>query len=466
MNDIVSMSATELLQQYRRGSLSPVDVTRATLQQIDDYNDAINAWVIVDAEGAMVAAEQSEERWRSGNNIGQIDGVPVGIKELFDVEGWPTRFSSPITNPDHRAASDGPVTARLREAGGVILGKTATPEFSWKGVTDSPLHGVTRNPWNTKMTPGGSSGGASAACAAGMGPLHVGTDAGGSVRIPASFTGLFGLKPTQFRIPNVPTSPTAMVSQPGPLTRTVEDAALMLSILSKADPRDPFALEDTGKDYRVGIHDGVRGMRIGFFPGDRIIPVDPEVAAAVELARQEFADMGAIVEEADPGFENEVETFLKFWWVATAANLAHAREDALAQTDRGLVRSAAHGNELGAVEYQAAFKARAELAQLMSRFYADNNYDLLLMPTTPIPPFEAGVGIYAPDDPAYRKGWTPLTFPFNLTGNPAASMPCGFTSSGLPIGLQIVGPMYGESAIFRAARAYESRHTIKLPQMS
>jgi len=463
MSDLAFLSATELLHHYRRGDLSPVDVTRATLDQISKHNDGINAWVIIDEEGAMAAAQLSEDRWHRGENIGLLEGVPVGIKELFDVQGWPTLFSSPISNPDHHAAQDGPVPARLREAGSVILGKTTTPEFSWKGVTDSPLHGVTRNPWNLKMTPGGSSGGASAALAAGMGALHVGSDAGGSVRIPASFTGIYGLKPTQFRIANVPTGPTAAISQPGPMTRTVEDAALMLTQLSKYDPRDPFALEDTGKDYRVGIHDGVRGMRIGIFGGDRIIKIDPEVAKAVTAAGEEFQDMGAIVEEADPGFENMIDVFLKFWWVSTASNLAHAREDDLAKTDPGLVRSAEHGKGVTAVEYQAALKSRAQLAQQIEAFFTNNNYDLLLMPTTPIVAFEAGAGIYAPDDPNYRKGWTPLTFPFNLSGHPAASMPCGLTEAGLPIGLQITGPWYSESAILRASRAYESRHPIQNP---
>jgi aspartyl-tRNA(Asn)/glutamyl-tRNA(Gln) amidotransferase subunit A len=463
MSDLVFLSATELLHLYRRGDLSPVEVTRATLDQMAKFNEGINAWVIIDEDGAMAAAEQSEDRWRRDENIGLLEGVPVGIKELFDVRGWPTLFSSPISNPDHRAEVDGPVTARLREAGGVILGKTATPEFSWKGVTDSPLHGVTRNPWNLDMTPGGSSGGASAALAAGMGPLHVGTDAGGSVRIPASFAGVYGLKPTQFRVANVPTGPTATVSQPGPLTRTVEDAALMLTPLAKYDQRDPFSLEDTGKDYRVGIHDGVQGMRIGIFGGDRIIKIDPQVAGAVKAAGEEFQDLGAHVEEADPGFENMVDVFLKFWWVATAYNLRHARADALAKTDRGLVRSAEHGKGVTAVEYQEALAARAKLSQLIEGFYIKNNFDLLLMPTTPIVAFEAGAGIYGPEDPEYRKGWTPLTFPFNLSGHPAASMPCGLTEAGLPIGLQITGPWYSESTILRASRAYESRHPIKNP---
>ena len=462
MNDIVGMSAAQLLRHYRRGELSPVEVTQATLDQIDQHNDSINAWVSVDHEGALAAAEQSEDRWRTGAPMGALDGVPVGIKELFDVEGWPTTFSSPVSNPNHRAESDGPVAARMREAGSIFLGKTTTPEFSWKGTTDSGLHGVTRNPWNTKMTPGGSSGGASAACAAGMGPMHVGTDAGGSVRIPASFTGLFGLKPTQGRIANVPTSQSHGVSQAGPLTRTVEDAALMMNELCKPDPRDPTTLEYLGQDYRIGMQDGVAGLRIAYFPGDRLIKVQPEIAAAVATAVQAFADMGATIIEADPGFENPIDFFLDLWRTGAAVNLAHGREEELAASDRGLVRSTVHGNKTMGTDYVRALQAKGALSVLVSTFFADNNFDLLLMPTTPIVAFEAGIGIYAPDDPAYAKGWTPLTFPFNLSGNPAASIPCGLTSDGLPIGLQIVGPWHSEATILRAARAYESDHPISM----
>ncbi len=465
MKDFVALNAADLVKAYGAGEVSPVEVTRATLDQIHRYNDLLNAWVIVDDEGAVTAAEQSEDRWRRGETIGAIDGVPVGIKELFDVKGWPTRFSSPTTSPDHKAQADGPVTARMREAGGIILGKTATPEFSWKGTTDSALHGVTRNPWNTDMTPGGSSGGASAACAAGMGPLQTGTDAGGSIRIPACFTGLYGLKTTQGRVPNVPISPTYGVSQAGPITRTVEDAALMLNELTKPDPRDPFALEYTGRDWRVGLHDGVEGMRIAYFPGDRIIRIDPEVDAAVKAAVREFEDMGAIVEEADPGFENIIDDFLTLWRTAAAVNLEHARVEDLEKSDRGLVRAATHGRKTMGTDYVKALQTRAALGQLISQFFANGPWDLMLMPTTPIVPFEVGQKIYAPDDPEYAKGWTPLTFPFNVAGNAAASIPCGFTQSGLPIGLQIVGPWYSEATILRASRAYESRHPIVLPTL-
>jgi aspartyl-tRNA(Asn)/glutamyl-tRNA(Gln) amidotransferase subunit A len=461
MTDIHLLTASDLTARYRRGTLSPVEATRAVLDRIEARNGEVNAYVLVDREGALREAEKAEGRWSKCKPKGLLDGVPLSIKEHIDVKGWPSRYGSPVIPADHRAAADAPVTARLREAGGIILGKTATPEFCWKGVTDSALYGVTRNPWNAERTPGGSSGGAGAACALGMGALHVGTDAGGSVRIPAAFCGVFGLKPTHYRVPADPASVSSLLSQAGPLTRSVEDAALMLSVMARPDGRDPTALPWDGTDYRMDLNRGVEGLRIGFWDGTRLIPFDPEVSTALTGAAETFRDLGAAVDEADPGFDNQLRTFLAFWQPMTARYLEGASEEALAESDPMLVRSARKGAEMPITRHYQAMADRAALIAQMATFH--KRFDLLLAPVTPVPPFKAGRGIYGPEGEAYKRTWTPFTFPFNITGQPAASVPCGFTRDGLPIGFQIVGPWRAEALVLRAARAFEAARPFEMP---
>ncbi len=456
MTEIASLSATELVDRYRRGALSPVEATKAVLDRIEEKNEGLNAFVLIDRDGALKEAGKSEARWTRCRPRGLLDGVPLSIKEHIDVKGWPSRNSSPVVPASHRAKQDAPITARLREAGGIILGKTATPEFCWKGVTDSALHGVTRNPWDLDKTPGGSSGGAAAACASGMGALHVGTDAGGSIRIPAAFCGVFGLRPTQGRVPHNPGGVSALISQAGPLTRTVEDAALMMTVISKPDERDPTALDHEG-DYRIGLNGGVEGLRIGFWNGERLIPFDPEVSDAADV----FRGPGAVVTDADPGFDNQLSTFLAFWQPMTARYLENASGKALAESEPFLVRSAQKGAQQPIVRHYQAMADRGALIQRMAAFH--KKFDLLLAPVTPVPPFKAGRGIYGPEGEAYKRTWTPFTFPFNISGQPAASVPCGFTRAGLPIGLQIVGPWKSEALILRAARAFESVRPFRMP---
>ncbi len=460
MTDVVHLSAAELTAGYSDGSLSPVEVTKAVLDRIDARNDAVNAFILVDRDGALKEAGKSEARWRTCKPKGVLDGVPLSIKEHIDVKGWPSRNSSPVIPETHRAEQDAPITARLRQAGGIILGKTATPEFCWKGVTDSALHGVSRNPWDTDKTPGGSSGGAAAACALGMGALHVGTDAGGSIRIPAAFCGVFGLKPTQNRVPHNPGGVSALISQAGPITRTVADAALMLNVITQPDTRDPLALPPDA-DFAAGLDDGVEGLRMAFWDGARLIPFDPEVSSALYGAAETFRSLGAAVTEADPGFDNQLSTFLAFWQPMTARYLENASEESLAASDPFLVRSAQRGAQLPITRHYQALADRGRLAQVMARFHQD--FDLLLCPVTPVPPFKAGRGIYGPEGEAYKRTWTPFTFPFNITGQPGASVPCGFTAGGLPIGLQIVGPWGSEALILRAARAFERARPFAMP---
>jgi aspartyl-tRNA(Asn)/glutamyl-tRNA(Gln) amidotransferase subunit A len=264
--DLALASATELVALFRAGKASPVEATQAALARIDKLNPVLNAFCVIEAESALETAKASEARWAKGEPAGPIDGVPTTIKDIVLTKGWPTLRGSKTVDPDQPWEDDAPATARLREAGAVLLGKTTTPEYGWKGVTDSPLTGITRNPWNTDMTPGGSSGGAAAAAVTGMGALHIGTDGGGSVRIPAALTGLFGIKATYGTVPAWPASPFGTLANVGPMTRTVADGAAMLSVLAQPDARDWYALPPLDRDFTQGLDGGVKGLKIAYAP--------------------------------------------------------------------------------------------------------------------------------------------------------------------------------------------------------
>jgi aspartyl-tRNA(Asn)/glutamyl-tRNA(Gln) amidotransferase subunit A len=460
--DIALLSATNLLQAYRSKQLSPVEATRAALERIERYNSTLNAYCLVDAENAMALARAAEGRWHRGEPKGLLDGVPTSIKDVVLTKGWPTLRGSRAVTGDQPWDEDAPAVARLRAHGAVLLGKTTTPEFGWKGITDSPLTGVTRNPWNPALTPGGSSGGAAAAIATGMGALAIGTDGGGSIRIPAGFTGVYGIKPSFGRVPAAPLSPFGTVSHVGPLTRTVADAALMLTVIAEPDARDWHALPYDARDYRIGIDGGVKGLRIAFSTNLGYVSVDAEVAAIVSNAVNAFADMGAQVEALDPGFENPLDTFTKLWF-AGAANLTRPFDaEQSAMLDPGLAEIAAEGAAISLMDYLAAVNRRGALGQLMNLFH--ERYDLLLTPTLPIPAFTAGQE--TPTQNGRWMDWTPFTYPFNLTQQPAASIPCGLTQSGLPVGLQIVGPRYDDALVLRASYAFETLHPLSLPDLT
>lgn len=460
--DLPLLSACQLTAAYRRKDLSPVQVTEAVLDRIEALDPSVNAFCLVDGAGAMQAARESEARWQRGEPRGLVDGVPTTIKDIVLTAGWPTLRGSLAIARDQDWSDDAPATARLREHGAVLLGKTTTPEFGWKGITDSALTGITRNPWNTELTPGGSSGGAAAACALGLGALHVGTDGGGSIRIPASFSGIFGLKATFGRVPAWPSSPFGTVAHVGPMTRTVADTALMLSVLAEPDPRDWHALPATGRDYRIGLDDGVRGLRVAFSPDLGYAAVDPEVAETVARAAGVFRDLGAQVETIPAPFESPAECFRVHWYVAAATLLARFSEAQRAKMDAGLQRVAAEGARVSTAEYMQALADRAALGERMARFHQD--WDLLLTPTMPIPAFAAGAEF--PDSGPYAGSddWIPFTYPFNLTQQPAASIPCGHSAAGLPIGLQIVAAKYADALVLRAARAFESSRPFAMPQ--
>ncbi len=460
-DDPALLPAARLLELYRDGALSPVEATMAALKRIEQHDEALNAFCLVDGEAAIEAACRSEERWHIKAPRGRLDGVPVSIKDVILTEGWPTLRGSKATDPDQPWDEDAPAVARLREHGAVLLGKTTTPEFGWKGVTDSPLTGITRNPWDPRRTPGGSSGGAAAAVATGMGALALGTDGGGSIRIPAAFTGIFGLKPSFGRVPAYPLSPFGTLAHLGPMTRTVEDAALMLTVLAEPDPRDWYALPAEGADYTKGLDGGVEGLKIAFSPTLGGHRVAPEIAALVAAAAQSFVELGATVEEAEPELPDCAAAFRAHWYAGAASLLSGFSDEQKALLDPGLLEIAAEGAGYTLLDYLSAVRLREAIGITMNRFHED--YDLLLTPCLPIAAFEAGLE-EPPDDAGGRwVDWTPFTYPFNLSRQPAASVPCGLTAAGLPAGLQIVGPLYADALVLRAARAYERTTSIRLP---
>jgi aspartyl-tRNA(Asn)/glutamyl-tRNA(Gln) amidotransferase subunit A len=461
MSDLCAFSAVQLLEKYVRREQSPVEVTKAVLARIEKLNPKLNAFCFLNKE-ALKDAEASEKRWMSGQPRGLLDGVPVSIKDLLVTKGWPTMRGSKTVDAKGPWNDDAPAVARLREHGAVLLGKTTTPEFGWKGVTDSPLTGITRNPWNPAKTPGGSSGGAVAAVASGMGPLAIGTDGGGSIRIPCSFTGLFGLKPSFGRVPAWPLSPFGTVAHVGPITHSVGDAALMLNVLAQPDARDWHALPYERRDWRTGLEDGVRGLRIAFSPTLGYAKVDAEVASLVAKAISVFSDLGAKVEQKDPGFENPDPIFRTHWFSGAALLLKGIPKEKHDLIDAGLREVAALGDKMTAHEVLDAQMKRGALGAHMNLFHRD--YDLLVTPTLSVPAFDAGKEF--PEGVKRWIDWTPFSFPFNLTQQPACSIPCGLTKAGLPVGLHIVGPRYDDALVLRAARAFETARPIVMPDLA
>jgi aspartyl-tRNA(Asn)/glutamyl-tRNA(Gln) amidotransferase subunit A len=388
--------------------------------------------------------------------------VPVSIKDIILTRGWPTLRGSRTVDPNQTWDADAPVTARLREAGAVLIGKTTTPEFGCKGETNSPLTGITRNPWDTAKSPGGSSGGTAAAVAAGLGPLSVGTDGAGSVRIPAAFCGNVGIKPSFGRVPLYPPSPFGTVSHVGPHTMSVADAALMLNVMQRPDARDWTSLPPTDADHLAGLDDGIAGLRVAYSPTlGYAHNVDPEVASAVGAAVEALVGLGADVEPVDPGFDDPLEITTGLWFSGAWTlwnQLTPAQHEV---TDPDFAAEARLGEPLSNLAVQQLLLRRAELGSLMRQFM--EHYDLVVTPAVAVPAFDARPAGHTPLDPEAMLGWTPFSYPFNLTQQPACSLPCGFTGAGLPIGIQFVGPMFADSLVLRAARAYESHRPVTRP---
>ena len=454
--DLCFRSAVDLAADIRSRRLSPVELARAVVARIEALNPALNCFCTLTLDTAMEQARAAEDAVMRGRPLGLLHGIPYSIKDLQPSKGVRTMRGSKIF-ADNVPDDDTPLERRLQGAGGVFLGKTTTPEFGWKGATDSPLTGITRNPWNLERTPGGSSGGAAAQVAAGLGPLAQGGDGGGSIRIPSSFSGLFGIKPTTGVVPYVPMPHNDLLSHLGPMTRTVADGALMLSAIAGHDPGDRFSdsVPHRTRNYLVGLDAGIEGKKVFFSPDLGYAKVDPEVAEATARAAARFEELGAVVEEGDPGIGNATDFFIVTYQSTIAGGLVQYLDEWESEMDPGLVNLVRRGMEYSAVEYVQARIERLAFCDRVARFF--DRYDFLLTPATAVPAF--AVGQVTPDPGRIEAedlfAWTPFSFPFNATGNPAASVPCGFTSDGLPIGLQVVGPMHRDHEVLRAAAAFE-----------
>ncbi len=461
--DIALLPATELVTRFRRKTLSPVEALQAVLDRVSACNGMLNAFCHIDEDTALSAARESESRWQKDEPCGLVDGIPTTIKDTYLTKGWPTRRGSRTSPAQGPWDEDAPAVARLRDHGAVLLGKTTTPEFGWKAVTDSPLSGVTRNPWDPDQTPGGSSGGASVSAALGMGALHLGGDGGGSIRIPAAFCGVYGLKATYGRVPLYPQPVPGTITHPGPIARTVADAALMLTVIAEPDVRDWRALPYDRRDYRIGIDGGVRGLHIAFSRDFGYVNVDAEIAELAEGAAEVFADLGAIVEEVDPGFESPRAAFDVYYFTRFTFLVDGMTAEQRALLDPGLLEIAEAGRRFGVRDLMQAEVTRTNLGHHMNLFH--QTYDLLISPQMPLAAFEAGVEVPKESGMTRWLDWSPFTYPFNFTQQPAASVPCGLTNEGLPVAIQIVGPRYREDLVLRASRAYESACPFDMPQL-
>ncbi|WP_049567586.1 amidase [Streptomyces sp. SBT349] len=471
MTDLCSLSATELTAAYAAGDLSPVAVTEAALDRAEAIAPVVNPFVFIDREGALGDAGAAEERWLRGAPAGPVDGVPVTVKDILLQRGHPTgRGLAPAPGDDGPWTEDAPSVARLRASGAVFLGKTTTPELGWKGVTDSPAHGATGNPYAPERTSGGSSGGSAAAVALGAGPLSLGTDGGGSVRIPASFCGIFALKPTYGRVPLYPASAFGTLAHVGPMTGNAADAALMLDVVGHPDPRDWSHLGPPPGAFRDALSagaEGVAGLRVAFSPALGQVEVEPAVAAAVRRAVDRLADLGAQVVETDPPvppLERVREAFHTLWF-SGAARVTQFFDDArLAGLDPGLREIRDVGAGLGALDYLAAVDMRMAMGRAAGEFHEE--FDLLVTPTMPGTAFAKGVE--APEGSGLVRWteWTPFTYPFNMTQQPAASMPCGTDPDGLPIGLHLVGARHADALVLRAAHALYEAGVAAIPPPS
>ncbi len=453
MHEILRMTALELLAHYRRHTLSPVEVARAMLSQIERVDAHTNGFCLLDPDTTLDWARQSEQRYQQRVPTGRLDGVPVAIKDVFLTPMWPTCKGSRALDPAATLNKEAPAVAALRRNGYVPLGKTTTPEFGWKGVTDSPLHGSTNNPWNPAKTAGGSSGGSAVAVALGMGPLALGTDAGGSIRIPAAFCGIVGLKPSYGEVPHWPHPPYGTLAHAGPMSWTVDDCALLMNVLTEADPRDSLAAPRRHIDYLADIDAGVRGLKIAYSESLGYVDVEPDVARAFQQAVAVFKELGAELVDVDPGFTDPLAAFGHLFYGGAANALRDIGPKKREAMDPALVQVAEKAAQRSMMDYLEAVNARMALSERMALFHT--KYDLLLTPTLPLTAFKTGREV--PEDwPSTRwPTWTPFTYPFNMSGQPALSVPCGFSDNGLPIGLQIVGARFSDQTVLRAGHAYQ-----------
>lgn len=444
-----------LTAAYASGAVAPIEAVRQALERAAAIQPDLNAFCVIDQSGALAAAERSAERWAAGRPLSPLDGVPVTVKDIVRVRGLDLRYGSLVTE-DVSALDDAPSIANLRRSGAVILGLTNTPEFGWKAVTDSPRNGPTRNPWAPWATPGGSSGGAAVAAATGAGFAHLGTDGGGSIRIPAAFTGIVGHKPTFGRVPAFPSSVFGTVAHIGPMARNVGDAALMLNALSGLDGQDWFQPKVALAPVRPAPLD-LHGLRLGYWTVPPFGAVDPQVGALVDAAVGRLAEAGALIDRIDlPMSDMLRDIFHRHWFVGAAVRLAAIPPAMHSRLDPGFVRIARQGDDYSAIDRMTAELARAEFGTLMDALLT--RYDFIVSPAVAVLPFEAGQEVPAGGEHACWIDWAGFSYPINLSQQPAASVPCGRSREGLPVGLQIIGARGADEAVLSMALTWQHRH--------
>lgn len=453
-DDLGFMPATTMAELIRTRKLSPVEVTQAILARIEAKNPKVNAFAHLAADAAMAGARKAEAALSSGARIGRLHGVPVTIKDLADTADMPTQLGSQIF-AGHQPTEDTALVPRLRGEGAIVLGKTTTSEFGWTGVSRSPLTGITHNPWQHGMNAGASSAGAGAAAAAGFGPLHQGSDGAGSVRMPAHFCGVFGLKPSFGRVPYVPMNVGDYTSHNGPLTRTVADAALMLEVMSGPHPGDHTSLEAGPAAYLARLREGIKGARIAYSPDLGHARVDPEVAALVAKAVAKFAALGAKVEEVKTPWAAPGPELARFFWSAHLTRLIPRLAEWETKMDPGLVACIRASEDVSIARYQGMRERKMAYIAAIHRFFED--WDFLLTPAVSVAAFPATelMPAHWPQHAWDWLSWAEFSYPFNMAWNPAASVPCGFTEAGLPVGLQIVGRRFDDLGVLQASAAFE-----------
>jgi aspartyl-tRNA(Asn)/glutamyl-tRNA(Gln) amidotransferase subunit A len=452
-DDFAYMSALELRRLIRSRQASPVAIVESALRRLEASQPQLNAFVTVTTELALDAARCAEQAVMAGGDDGLLTGLPLSIKDLTAVKG--VRFTSGSrTLADFIAPVDAPASERVKAHGAAILGKTTTTEFGCKASSDSPLTGITRNPWNLGKTTGGSSAGAAASVAAGITPFALGTDGGGSIRIPCSFCNLFGIKAQFGRVPVHPTAAAPTLSHIGPIARTVRDAALLLAAVSGFDARDPASVAAEVPDYLGACEQSPRGLRIAWSPTLGYARPTAEVAEIAGEAARAFEALGCTVELIEKVFDDPVEMWMAEFYASIGTRLKKPLTEQRELIDPAVAAMLERALDRTVEDYYRQVFARYEFRDQVRSFF--ERFDLLMTPTLPVPAFDLGRNVPVEFEGRNAVGWVAYTYPFNLCGLPAASVPCGFTRDGLPVGLQIVSKALRETDIFRAAAAFEA----------
>lgn len=452
--ELIFTPATDLARMIREKAVSPLEVMRETIARAEALNPQLNAICTPTFDAAMEAAAQAEEAVMRGRPLGTLHGVPTTIKDLALTRGVRTMSGSHI-HRDRIPDLDHLHVERLRAAGAISIGKTTVSEFGWSGVSNSPLTGITHNPWKHGMNAGASSAGAGVCAAAGIGPIHQGSDGAGSIRMPAGFCGVYGIKPSHGRVPYWPTPANGLISHVGPLTRTVGDAALMLQAMAGPDDRDMTSLESPPQDFVGRLDEGIAGLRVAFSPDLGYLKVDAEVAGPVRNAVEAFEGLGCKVEEIKPGWDNPIEMEHLHFAANFTSRLGPLLDEWEDRMDPGLVALVKHGMKFSAAEYCRLDEKRLALYDKVRTLF--DRYDLLLTPTLSVAAFPADrlIPAHWEQHPWDWLRWAGFSYPFNLSWMPAATCPCGFTPAGLPVGLQIVAGRHRDLRVLQASRAFE-----------